>query len=210
MCSCTQKSKKPYPSGKGFNYKFECTDKDGNVKTIELDASNDNIAKQLAEQECENGVTLLSFAETENLMKQLSLSVSIRGFDTAEGPLSVENVTVLNPTTWTKVAQYGSGVRGCTIKLSGRWVPGIGHPSWDAYGDSATNLRGCNKWCALVQIHAGTDIVATIPWTHAKGGVMTLGYYGYPTAVIIFMNDDKYDDNTNAVDNPMTASVSLF
>lgn len=145
----------------------------------------------MAKQECENGITFLSFAETENLTKQFNMSLSKHGVDTAEGPLSVENVTVLNPTTWTRVAQYGSGVRSCTIKLSGRWVPGIGLPPWDAYGDSGTKLRGCNKWCALAQIPAGTDTVATIPWTHSKGGVMALGYHGYRTAVIIFMNDDK-------------------
>jgi hypothetical protein len=212
MCTCIQKSRTPLAPGKGFHYKFDCTDSDGKVKKIELDASNDNIAKQLAELECSEGIRTLSFAETEKIMSSIGIkSLDLNQSETNDKSASLlaDNI-VLNPTTWTRLAQYGSGVRGCTIRMSGRWIPGIGHPAWDANGQGGNIFNGANKWCVLIQIHAGTDVVATIPWTAAQGGVMSVGNFGFPTAVIAFMNDDKYDDNTHEAGNPMTANVSLF
>lgn len=213
MCNCIQKSKTPLAPGKGFHYKFDCTDGDGNEKKIELDASNDNIAKQLAELECSEGIKTLSFEETEKLMSSNTFkSFNMIQSETEEVISLASNSVVLDPKTWTRLAQYGSGIRGCVIRMSGRWIPGIGHPSWDANGSSGNIFNGANKWCVLIQIHAGTDVIATIPWTSALNGAMTIGNFGYPTAVIAFMNDDgdMYDDNTNEPGNPMTASVSLF
>jgi len=210
MCKCIQKSKTPLSIGKGFHYKFNCTDSDGNTKKIELDASNDNIAKQLAELECSEGVKVLSFEETQkfiNLFNLKSLALNPSGTEESLKPMS--DSIVLNPTTWTRLAQYGSGIRGCNIRMEGRWVPGIGHPSWDANGSAENGY----KWCVLIQIHAGTEIIGTLAWpTSARDGAMNIGNFGYPTAVIAFMNDDggMYYDNTNAPGNPMTASVSLF
>lgn len=213
MCKCILKSKTPFAPGKGFHYKFDCIDDNGKAKKIELDASNDNIAKQLAELECSEGIKTLSFAETEKIVSSLNLKSLKLNPENTQGDSDSFNANniVLDPTTWTRLAQYGSSVRGCTIRMSGRWRPGtIGHQYWDANGSSGDSYNGVNKWCVLIQIHAGTDIVATIPWTAAQNGAMSLGYFGFPTAVIAFMNDDEYGDNLNEPGNPMTATVNLF
>ena len=60
MCDCVQKSRIPLSPGKGFHYKFECKDASGKIKKIELDASNDSIAKQLAEEECSGRLATIS------------------------------------------------------------------------------------------------------------------------------------------------------
>lgn len=197
MCECTQKSKKPLSLGKGFHYEFECVISEGNVKKIELDASNDNIAKQLAELECSEGIKTLSFEEVEKITSDKEKYL-------------LGNVVELNPTTWTRVAQYSGG--GCNIRLDGRWRPGTGHPFWDANGSSSETLNGYNKWCALIQIHAGLDVIATFSWASVMNGAVNIGYFGYPTAVIIFMNDDwnQYWDNVNEPGNPMRATVTMF
>jgi hypothetical protein len=212
MCTCIQKSKTPL--SKGFHYKFDCTDSEGKLKKIELDASNDNIAKQLAELECSEGIKTLSFEVVEKLLGKINLKPSQANESeiTEETNSAMANIIELNPTTRTRLAQYGQGISGCSIRMSGRWIPGIGHPSWDANGSSGETLHGINKWCVLIQIHAGIEVVATIPWTSARNGMMSIGNFGFPTTVIAFMNDDRdmYYDNTHAPGNPMTANVSLF
>ena len=51
MCTCVQKSRTPLAPGKGFHYKFDCTDANGSHQSVSLDASGDSVAKQLAEME---------------------------------------------------------------------------------------------------------------------------------------------------------------
>ena len=64
MCNCIQKARIPLAPGMGFHYKFDCKDADGNLKKIELDASNDTIAKGLAELECSEGLKRSDAADT--------------------------------------------------------------------------------------------------------------------------------------------------
>lgn len=196
--------------GKGFHYKFDCTDSEGNRKKIELDASNDNIAKQLAELECSEGIKSLSFKEAD----KINLKLKLDDFNTLdykndnpkkEGMDSI----VLNATSRVRIAQYGSGL-GCSIRMSGLWTPGYGYPMYGPNGSDNEQYNGANKWCVLLRIIAGNDVITTIPWTVANNGVINIGYFGFPTAVIAFMNDDDFNDNAMEPVNPMTAHVRII
>ncbi len=126
--------------------------------------------------------------------------------------VAMVNSKVLDPTQGTLIAQYGSGIRGCSIKMHGKWIPGIGHPEWGPDGNVGNIFNGANKWCVLLKVVAGIDqqVVAVIPWSVAQGGIIQIGNFGFPTAIIAYMNDDMYSDNSNKADDPMTADVSFF
>lgn len=117
--------------------------------------------------------------------------------------------TVLDPNGWVRIAQYGSSISGCEIKFRGEWVPGGGHPAWGPSGSGNHSINGCRAWCVVLQVWAGNDVVQTFCWPVDDNGAVRIGYFGFPTSIVAFMNDDQYGDNTHAGE-PMTAMVNFF
>lgn len=113
--------------------------------------------------------------------------------------------TVCNPNGATYAGMVSAG-QNRRLTVQGQWKPGEGHPYWGPTGDSNTKFNGMNKWSAVYIV---TDFFNNLLYygQYAGNSVNIPGSASPAVHVYIKMNDDKYDDNVNHPNDPMSCQL---